>query len=377
MRTPGLDPVKLSVRVITYNHAPFIRQALDSVLAQRADFPYEIVIGEDCSTDGTREIVVEYQRRHPERIRLILSDRNLGGRHNFVRTLQACRGEYIALLDGDDYWTSEDKLQRQVDFLERHPGYVICFHDALVVHEDRSRPPERFTGPDLPSTPSFQSLLDDCFLPTCGVVIRDSIRQFPDWFWLGAVGDWPLHILNARRGRVGYLNEVMGVYRIHKGGMTRNFVPEDYFTRSATMLHHLVGALGDRYEPVLRNSASQIWLNAFFHEDGLEALRKGEGASLGDALRRWPAEFPLTRRDRGALLGAACGRLMLASLRAGDRTRAGVWLMRAVRHDPRWLRRGAFWSVAAETCLGRTVAANTRRCARWLGAGTAKSEGVR
>ncbi len=108
----GVDPrLRASVLVMTYNHAGLIRQALDSVLMQRTSFDYEIVISEDRSTDGTREIVTEYQRRFPNRVRLLLSAENLNSLAVVSRGIRACRGEFVALLDGDDYWTDPAKLQ--------------------------------------------------------------------------------------------------------------------------------------------------------------------------------------------------------------------------------------------------------------------------
>ncbi|MBM3299903.1 MAG: glycosyltransferase, partial [Deltaproteobacteria bacterium] len=110
-----------SVLMITYNHRPYIAQAIECALNQQTDFPFEIVIGEDCSTDGTREIVFEYQRKHPDVIRVLTSDRNLGPMHNFLRTFDACTGKYVAICEGDDYWHHPEKLKMQVDFLESHP----------------------------------------------------------------------------------------------------------------------------------------------------------------------------------------------------------------------------------------------------------------
>jgi glycosyltransferase involved in cell wall biosynthesis len=127
----------VSAHMITYNHAPYIVQAIEGVLKQRTDFLFELVIGEDCSIDGTREIVFEYQRRHPNTIRVITSDKNVGGRENNYRNIKACRGKYIAFCEGDDYWHSPDKLQKQVDYLESHPecglvysGYDVYFTES-------------------------------------------------------------------------------------------------------------------------------------------------------------------------------------------------------------------------------------------------------
>src|SRR5262245_25076291 len=131
--------MKLSVLVMTYNHVRFIAQALDSTLMQKTDFPYEIIVSEDNSNDGTREIVQAYHQRFPEKMRLSRSERNVASNAVVARGVDAARGDYIALLDGDDYWTSPNKLQKQVDFLEHHPECVICFHNAIVIHESGSQ----------------------------------------------------------------------------------------------------------------------------------------------------------------------------------------------------------------------------------------------
>jgi glycosyltransferase involved in cell wall biosynthesis len=128
--------MKLSVAMITYNHERFITQALESVLAQRVNFDYEIVVGEDCSTDDTRAIVMYFHRRYPGRIVPLLREKNIGGARNIELTLAACRGQYVAMLEGDDYWTCEDKLQRQVDFLDANPDYAILLSSRANPRRD-------------------------------------------------------------------------------------------------------------------------------------------------------------------------------------------------------------------------------------------------
>ena len=126
--------MKVSVLTITYNHEKYIAQAIESVLIQEVNFDYELVIGEDCSTDKTREIVIDYQRKYPHKIRLLLNEKNLGMHRNFAQTYHACRGQYIAVLEGDDFWTSPHKLQKQVDFLDNNPDFAICFHNMQVIN---------------------------------------------------------------------------------------------------------------------------------------------------------------------------------------------------------------------------------------------------
>ena len=125
---------KLSVCFIVYNHEPYLRQSLDAILSQKTDFDFDIVVGEDCSTDNSRAILNEYKERYPDKFTLLYRDKNLGRPTlNVYQTSQECRGDYIAYLEGDDYWTDDNKLQKQVDFLESHTDYMACTHTCKVV----------------------------------------------------------------------------------------------------------------------------------------------------------------------------------------------------------------------------------------------------
>lgn len=126
--------MKLSVLFITYNHEEYLRQSLDGILAQECDFDYEIVVGEDCSTDHTRDILREYAQRYPDKFVLLFREKNFGRpTMNVYDTGQHCKGDYIAFLEGDDYWTDVKKLQKQVDFLDSNPEYMGCTHTCSVV----------------------------------------------------------------------------------------------------------------------------------------------------------------------------------------------------------------------------------------------------
>jgi glycosyltransferase involved in cell wall biosynthesis len=121
----------VSAKMITYNHAPYIAQAIEGVIQQKTDFPFELVIGEDCSTDGTREIVFDYQKRYPDIIRVITSDKNVGACKNSIRADKACRGKYIAFCEGDDYWHDSTKLQKQIKLMESDPACVMTHSQAI------------------------------------------------------------------------------------------------------------------------------------------------------------------------------------------------------------------------------------------------------
>jgi glycosyltransferase involved in cell wall biosynthesis len=213
---------KVSVSLITFNHEKFIAQAIESLLLQEVDFSYEIIIGEDFSSDRTREIVIDYQKQYPDKIRLILPEQNLGcyGQKIFVQTLQACRGEYIALLDGDDYWTSPHKLQQQVDYLDNHPECAICFHDVTTIFEDKAELSHTYNNFEPQKFSGLENILKSNFIPTCSTLYRRGLfDQFPQWYNETVCGDWVLHILNARHGKIGYINKSLAVYRVHSNGI--------------------------------------------------------------------------------------------------------------------------------------------------------------
>ena len=118
---------KASILCVTYNHAPYIRQAIDSFLMQETNFSYEIIIADDCSTDGTSAICAEYAEKYPDLVRYLPSEKNVGGVENERRAIEAAQGEYIAVCEGDDYWLDNQKLQKQVEFMDAHPDYSVTW----------------------------------------------------------------------------------------------------------------------------------------------------------------------------------------------------------------------------------------------------------
>jgi len=248
----GDQNLLVSVCLITYQHAPFIRQALESVLAQATSFPVEICIGEDDSTDGTREICQEYARSYPDRIRLFLRDRHdvvfvngrPTGRRNLVETIRACRGRYIALLEGDDYWTSNTKLQSQVEYLEHNPEVALCSHAVEYVTTDGA--PYTLADPLRPATSCLSTLeiLEGMPVHTSSLVLRSWEEwTFPEWFFTLSMGDWPLAVLCSLRGRVDFIPETMSAYRLHEGGrwstldsVEQMFANEQFYETMLTFL---------------------------------------------------------------------------------------------------------------------------------------------
>lgn len=220
MNPPQESEIAVSVLVVTYNHARFVRHALDSALVQRLPQPFEILVSEDCSTDGTREIVQGYAERHPRLVRLLLSERNLHSNEVVARGFRAARGRYVALLDGDDYWTSDDKLRAQLAFLEARPDLTISFHNVQVVDEHSQSTGRLWNAPGQPEVSGLHELLRGNFIAMGSVMYRRAaVAEVPAWYDRFPITDWPLHVIYAREGRIGYLDRTLGAYRLHGGGL--------------------------------------------------------------------------------------------------------------------------------------------------------------
>ncbi|MBW3607467.1 MAG: glycosyltransferase [Actinobacteria bacterium] len=207
---------------MSYQHERYVARALDSVLEQDGDIPYEILVGDDASDDRSRSIIAEYADAHPDRIRPFFPDSNLGleGKAMFNELLERARGEYVAKLDGDDYWTSPAKLRRQVAYLDAHPECSMCFHNVLWRHEDGSRPDIPYNSPDQPSELRMQDLLSANPVASCsGVFRRKAIHPLPGWFFQQPWGDWQLNLIASQQGSIHYLPELMAVHLTHPAGM--------------------------------------------------------------------------------------------------------------------------------------------------------------
>jgi len=282
--------MKVSVLVMTYNHARFIRQCVESALRQKLDGGYEILISEDCSTDGTREIVREYERAHPQLVRALWSETNVRTNAVVVRGVEAARGQYVALLDGDDYWLADDKLQRQADFLDAHPECTICFHNARVIHEDGSRAPWNWTPPDHPEITTFEDLWMGNFIATSSTVFRRGVvSPIPSWYEsYFPITDWPLHLLHAERGRIGYINEVLGIYRYHPGGYYSTLSEAEKLAATLQFYRRMNASTGYRYDALARTAISK-----YFIEWAEEYLTRGDKAGARSCYRRYLGGRPV------------------------------------------------------------------------------------
>lgn len=258
------NPIKLSVLIITYNHEKFLGKAIESVLDQETEFSYEIVIGEDCSQDNTCKVAARYQELYPDKINLLLTDCNLGPNRNFARTLRACRGEYVALLEGDDYWTYSRKLQEQVEFLDSHPDCAMCFHNVEEFCEYGSWPPRvRYEHGRKALITTEDILKGGQNIQTSTIVARNRlITEFPDWFYQLPYGDWSFHVLIMQFGNAAYLDRVMSAYRCHNGGAWTGSTPDVFWKAHLRMYRFMDEYFGGRYKSLFRNSVSlrYYWL---------------------------------------------------------------------------------------------------------------------
>lgn len=199
---------------------------------QKTSFKIELVIGEDCSLDSTRKICEEYANKYPDLIKLLPSESNLGMKRNGIRTFEACIGKYIAACEGDDYWTDPLKLQKQVDFLEGNPEYVLCFHNVWVSHKKSKDDYFLNHGLNKDTFDAKDIITREWFIGTGSMVFRNVIHDYPSWFMKVISGDMALHLLLIDKGKFKYIDEVMSVYRKYGDGLSA-FYGGDRFMKIA------------------------------------------------------------------------------------------------------------------------------------------------
>lgn len=285
---------ELTVLTMTYNHENFIAQCMDSVLAQKTDFPVRHVVLDHCSTDGTAAIVAEYARKHPS-IRPVLLSRHVP-RENVTGLFLRCHSKYAALCDGDDYFTEPTKLQKQVDLLEANPGMALCFHPVAAVFEDGS-PPVIF--PPISNLPMrkrkefyLADLMKGNFIQTNSVVYRWRFRDgLPDWFRPDLCpGDYYWHMLHAEMGKIGFIPEIMSVYRRHANALyAKAFTSSKELRRDLGMAElEAYHAYDEHFQGRYFRSLSRLANGVFL--DYLEIAREeNDDTLLKRAVEKYPA----------------------------------------------------------------------------------------
>ena len=216
---------KVTIVCITYNHEKFIKQALESFIMQKTDFPFCAIVSDDCSTDSTPDIIKEYADKYPNIIKPVFHKSNMGVMKNYVGTLSLAKSKYVIVNEGDDYFTDENKLQKQADFLDLHEKYSACFHPVKIIYEGFNKKEAIFPSSKKirwKNTIKLDELLYYNYIQTNSIMYRwrfneENITEiFPEDI---IPGDWYLHLLHAQKGDIAYLKDVMSVYRRHINGI--------------------------------------------------------------------------------------------------------------------------------------------------------------
>ncbi len=266
----------VSVYCSVYNHKKYISQCLDSLVNQNTDFRYEIIVKDDASTDGTSDIVREYSQKYPDKIvPLILSENHFQrglGLVAFEKVYRMAKGKYMAMCEGDDFWTDPDKLQKQVDFMESHPDYSLCGHAAYYANEEGELSQEKFfrlekgTG-DL----SVEEILGNWSMATCTLLYRKSCRPDVVFPFQGDCinSDYALMVYMALKGKVYYFDELMGAYRKGSSGSVSQKLQTDmdYLKKRrlefAAMLDRIDQYTDGRYSGIITRQKRLLLFNLY------------------------------------------------------------------------------------------------------------------
>jgi len=210
----------VSVIMITYGHEKYIEEAIRGVFLQKTNFPLELIISNDKSPDSTDEIVKNIIKYAPENISVnyIHHPENIGMHHNFTSALRTAQGKYIAVCEGDDYWTDENKLKKQIDFLEKNEDFTLTFHNVFIRNGETLRADldyeKRLSSKNVYT---INDLSKGNFIHTLSAVFRNMEIEFPEWYFSSFLGDYPIWLWLSKKGKIKYFPEKMGVYRENVG----------------------------------------------------------------------------------------------------------------------------------------------------------------
>mgnify|MGYP002523028106 CR=1 FL=1 len=266
----------LTVCVRSYNQECYIAQALDSILGQKTLFPFEIIVSDDCSSDGTKRILSDYQQRYPGRIRILWNKSNIGGPRNLRKVIEASDAKYITCLDGDDYYLDKYKLQKQVDFLEENEDYAACFHNVMDISEKTGKR-SLFLPLDFPSVIDARDVISKpWFLPIHSVMMRREFIFFPDWYETVMNDDYVVNLSVVMHGPYYYMPDVMVAYRHHDSNVSLNYSDLSLINgQLCKILKGFSAIYSNEFFPIFENRIKYLQGEAFqYSRDRREPWRK-------------------------------------------------------------------------------------------------------
>ena len=227
----------VNIPICVYNHEKYIGQTIESILNQKTNFNYLIIIGEDCSSDKSKEIIQYYSIKYPEKIKGIFHSKNLGAQLNSLILFNECNAKYVALCDGDDYWTDPLKLQKQVDFLEANEDYAICFSGYKTVNQIIG---QETLVDNIGGSISIEQIINsNSYSTATAMFVSKYLYLLPSWFDNIKFGDWGLYLntLFTSKKKAYCLPDITAVYRIHKGGIHGNLHASNLTLIKAYKMH--------------------------------------------------------------------------------------------------------------------------------------------
>lgn len=282
----------VSICCITYNQEKFIEECLNSFIMQKVNFPIEIVISNDCSTDSTQNIIDEFKSKYHNLIRDVSPKNNIGVVNNFWNAFNSCKGKYIALCEGDDFWTDENKLQKQVDFLEANPDFTLCFHSVRVFYEDGSKPDyyyPRFDQIENRTEFDFNDLIKQNFIQTNSVVyrsLRDKVEEVYDISEQLLPLDWFMHLLHANHGKIKYFSDAMSCYRKNIQGIWSSDYEWKYAYERLNFFKTSKKIFDKKYHNLLDESI--LWI---YRKLKIDSVTKKDFSKIAQIANRYPEDL--------------------------------------------------------------------------------------
>ncbi|WP_338815500.1 glycosyltransferase (plasmid) [Bernardetia sp. Wsw4-3y2] len=316
-----MNELMVAIWMVTYNHEAFIDEALQGIINQKADFKYKVFIGEDFSSDKTKEICLRYQKEYPDKVELITRDKNIGNIANALDIYKVCfdsSAKYIAMCEGDDYWTDTNKLQKQVDVLEKNPQYVGSFHETETINEEREKLEIIYGGNTENIVKTDDLLTTKSLFHTSSFLFRRKYLELPNWFGQTVSADMALFTILSSKGNIIKVDGKMSVYRKHKMGYTNtDFVKNTLHQNRIALMRKLDNYLNyqhqEKINKVIQHHKEELmknisdsnefdpFLNPPFTEENLD--RYYTRKSILEALTSYITEF------KGHFLDVGCGKM--------------------------------------------------------------------